>query len=464
MMNATANSFVVASLLPINATFPGSIGGGATLVVDSSYPFGESATITVEVPTGHSTTMLIRIPGWANAATTVDGKAAQNGTLVPVACDEGRTVIDVVLGASIRVERGWGVSGELAGSPIRFNGSSGPIAIPTANESDWDLQGGAGFVGSRAGQGTDIRSGNPGSTTWFVSRHPLYGMAHNVTSVHAEFEYVAGYTPPPGTHKDGAVVSVHLLDMASGTDLSGPLFTWSGLTNYSFDDFKGYSPPQTTTVSGLSVPNTHPLLMALKIDNHDRNLQVPLGSLKLEIRWTATATPGKKPPPISPYLTPPADAAVVRRGPLLFALHPRETRKIVKSYDQMLPARPLAVDYEIATSDHWAYALELPPKRTGDKSTSIDVEFEFDPNPSGGWSEQLPFDTEEYPFSIRARAWPLSEQTWGYWAGSRITAQPPPSPVDMNSTAGPATTIRMVPFGATNIRISVLPWVQGGGL
>ena len=35
---------VVASLLPINATFPGSIGGGATPVVDS-YPFGESATI-----------------------------------------------------------------------------------------------------------------------------------------------------------------------------------------------------------------------------------------------------------------------------------------------------------------------------------------------------------------------------------------------------------------------------------
>ena len=51
--------------------------------------------------------------------------------LLPVAYDEGRTVIDVVLGASIRVERGWGVSGELAGSPIRFNGSSGPIAIPT---------------------------------------------------------------------------------------------------------------------------------------------------------------------------------------------------------------------------------------------------------------------------------------------------------------------------------------------
>ena len=68
----------------------------------------------------------------------------------------------------------------------------------------------------------------------------------------------------PDTHRrqgriDGAVVSVHLLDMASGTDLSGPLFTWSGLTNYSFDDFKGYSPPQTTTVSGLSVPTRTPL-------------------------------------------------------------------------------------------------------------------------------------------------------------------------------------------------------------
>ena len=74
----------------------------------------------------------------------------------------------------------------------------------------------------------------------------------------------------------------------------------------------------------------------------------------------------------------------------------------------------------------------------------------------------MPFDTSEYPFSVVVSARPLPNRTWGYYGASKITAQPPPSP--LNCTAGAADcgarqSVRLVPFGATNIRISVFPWV-----
>ena len=84
----------------------------------------------------------------------------------------------------------------------------------------------------------------------------------------------------------------------------------------------------------------------------------------------------------------------------------------------------------------------------------------FDPTPSAGWREARPFDTESYPFSVVANVRPLSNETWGYFGGSRITAQPPQSPVDCTrETCGPRRKLRMVPFGGMNIRVSVWPWV-----
>ena len=111
---------------------------------------------------------------------------------------------------------------------------------------------------------------------------------------------------------------------------------------------------------------------------------------------------------------PAADAAVVRRGPLLYALHPTESVAVTKRYDGDAPARPLAVDYQISTTDTWAHALLIP--RGGAAPSLV-----FDPSPSAGWAESAPFDTAEYPFSISAPAVPLP--SWGYWHGSKITDQ-----------------------------------------
>ena len=50
----------------------------------------------------------MRIPGWAVKA-TVDGKAAQNGTLVATDCAAGQvTTIEVDFAPAVVVERGWG--------------------------------------------------------------------------------------------------------------------------------------------------------------------------------------------------------------------------------------------------------------------------------------------------------------------------------------------------------------------
>ena len=47
---------------------------------------------------------------------------------------------------------------------------------------------------------------------------------------------------------------------------------------------------------------------------------------------------------------------------------------------------------------------------------------------------------------------------WGYLPASNITAAPPPSPIDA-SACGASEQLRLVPFGSTNIRIAVFPWV-----
>lgn len=151
---------------------------------------------------------------------------------------------------------------------------------------------------------------------------------------------------------------------------------------------------------------------------------------------------------------PPTNAMTVTRGALLFALHPEEDRHVVHRYDDALPDRPLAVDYEISSKESWAFALLLAGSSPADQ-------FTFSASPSSGWSSSFPFDTENYPFSILAPARPLS--TWGYWEGTNITAQPPPSPVDCGAPhagCGAPQQIRLTPFGATNIRISVWPWVR----
>ena len=96
----------------------------------------------------------------------------------------------------------------------------------------------------------------------------------------------------------------------------------------------------------------------------------------------------------------------------------------------------------------WNYAIDTstPPK--------------FVATPSSKWSLDFPFggdqgpSTQEYPFSVEVQASALP--SWGYWEGSKITDNLPPSPVTVSGAK--MTTLKLTPFGLTNIRIAVFPW------
>jgi hypothetical protein len=206
------------------------------------------------------------------------------------------------------------------------------------------------------------------------------------------------------------------------------------------------------------------------VHNNQRNLNLELDTLNgfdVRVEWSTEVGPDPPVPP-SPYLHTATNGVSITRGALVFALHPTELRTVTKDYNTDLPTRSKAVDLEIGTNDTWNYALVLP--EGGDESSQAEAEVArktarptFDATPSSGWTEAFPFDDSgEYPFSIKVQAKQLA--AWGYWEGSMITAIPPSSPINCTSIDGgcaAATEITLVPFGGTNIRLSVFPWMGG---
>jgi hypothetical protein len=277
------------------------------------------------------------------------------------------------------------------------------------------------------------------------------------------FKYLAGYAPPKGQTKNASTISINLIDVATGKPVTAePIYSSPPLGNYSSE----FSPLQTVEVDGLKIENSKSLVLAVQFNNNQRNLQLQLDSAKgfdLQVFWSTEKGPDPPSPPAA-YLTPPCNGAAITRGPLVFALHPKESKRIVTNFSADLPARSQAVDYEIGTNDTWNYALLLPDSSNNPAT--------FDPTPSSAWTSSFPFDDSgEYPFSIKVQARQLA--AWGYWEGSKITAVPPASPVkcggsstDSGSSSGGSSTgcgdpteIQLVPFGSTNIRVTVFPWL-----
>lgn len=132
----------------------------------------------------------------------------------------------------------------------------------------------------------------------------------------------------------------------------------------------------------------------------------------------------------------------------VFALHPTEIKTIVKNYTT-IPAKAgeHAPDYLISTNDTWNYALQPDTAK-------------FDNAPSKDWTPEFAFDDSgEYPFSVTVDAKEVVGGQWGYWKGSKITNPPPASPITNRSAlSSNSTTLRLVPFGSTNIRIAVFPY------
>ena len=140
-------------------------------------------------------------------------------------------------------------------------------------------------------------------------------------------------------------------------------------------------------------------------------------------------------------------------------------------YVEDLPARAQAVDYAISTQDDWNYALlsagpesnTAAASSSSSSSSSAENWLAFDSQASQGWTPSFAFDDSgEYPFSVLVHGRTLKE--WTYWSGSKITGNVPPSPYNKTNGLGEIKKLRLVPFGSTNIRISVFPWILDNGV
>lgn len=87
--------------------------GNITVVIDTNYPFGDNATITIENSNLQPVPLHVRIPAWAtNATISIAGEdsAVANGTLYTVRCAaQSNVTLILELNPTIRVETGWGL-------------------------------------------------------------------------------------------------------------------------------------------------------------------------------------------------------------------------------------------------------------------------------------------------------------------------------------------------------------------
>ena len=109
-------AIVVSFYGPAQATFPAAVAGGATLKMDTEYPFEDAVRLLVQAP--RAVDVDLRIPGWAGAASvSLDGGppvAAARGAFHTVRCAPGGCAIVLLLAPAIEVTPGWGTGDGVA--------------------------------------------------------------------------------------------------------------------------------------------------------------------------------------------------------------------------------------------------------------------------------------------------------------------------------------------------------------
>ena len=149
------------------------------------------------------------------------------------------------------------------------------------------------------------------------------------------------------------------------------------------------------------------------------------------------------------------DAVAVSRGPLLYALKMDMKENIVERYK--VPYENEWVERggklgfprrELHPASPWGYALV----RGADGAFACEA--------STVSLGENPFRPGCAPVTLRMKAVSTSFGGWGYMreGASARAIDPPPSPVPSAGT--PTTTVELVPFGSTQIRISLFPWTQ----
>ena len=235
--------------------------------VDTLYPFGDTATITVTGPVcnpqkpncQYATQIKIRIPGWADKATlAIGGKAAtlaKNGTVVAVPLSgTGKTTIVLELNPEIKVEKGWGVHAGTPSPSAKFSAQGATITPTDAYANFTYVNDVAAAAVSKLPNTMDIRSGEPGETTKVIVKSEIVGEGHYLDTVTVAFRYVYGYGPAGVANPDGVTMSLVVVDAASKSE-DKIIYTSPVLNKYSWDQFKGYSPTINATAKNLKIPN-----------------------------------------------------------------------------------------------------------------------------------------------------------------------------------------------------------------
>jgi len=168
---------------------------------------------------------------------------------------------------------GWAHYGNLKvaqtiqGKPLPYAATGASVPSDPKAKSDWALAGGATFIGSETTGLTDLRSGGPNGKAVATLTSHLEGAGHNIEGVSMAFRYISGYGCTPFPCPGAPVVTVVLVDATTMSDIA-TIYTSPPLGNYSFGNFKGYSPPVEVAVSGLNVSNANPVLVQLRIENN----------------------------------------------------------------------------------------------------------------------------------------------------------------------------------------------------
>ena len=151
------------------------------------------------------------------------------------------------------------------------------------------------------------------------------------------------------------------------------------------------------------------------------------------------------------------DAVAVTRGPLVYSLEiPMEERK-VKKYK---------VPYEKEWIDNYGGdfpRMELLPKGPWNYVLFLEKDGKLDAKASVVLIPSDPFAPGQAPVTVSVPAVRSDFGGWGYMreVTTGRAVDPPPSPVP--DEGGEVETVKLVPFGSTQLRISLFPWCAKKG-